>query len=516
MDHPVNSDRLGGAAENSEIIAEDVRALQSLGYAQELWRRMSGFSNFAVSFSIICVLFVTISFHAGFCGVGGAAIGIGWPVACLLALCIAATMGHLASAFPTSGGLYHWASILGRRGWGWATAWFNLLGLIIVLAAVNVGGYLYLVGAFGPLVGFDPARLSPGTKAAAQILGVTVITVSQAALNHAFVRLTTRLTDFSGYWILFFSLFLTGVMLQAAGVAGFDFSRLVTFTNYSGHGPEGSPVWPRTENLVWLFALGFLLPAYVISGYDASANVSEETVGAAVQVPRGIVQSVAVASLFGWAILSAVVLAIPNMDATAQKGDQGFLFVLDSLSLSPGVRRSLDIGTAVATYLCGLAIVTSASPMTYAFARDRGLPFSAALARVHPRLRTPGTAIWAVSLLSILFTLYAPIYLTITAASTAFLYTSYVLPTALGLATHGRSWTRMGPWNLGRAYRPLALVSVLTWALVMAVCTSPPNQKVAWFMGGTLIVMAAVWWGVERRRFPGPPQTVMDAEKTVA
>src|SRR5450755_2801107 len=118
---------------------DDEKTLQSLGYTQELHRGMSAFSNFAISLSIICILSGGItSFHLGLCSVGGASIGLGWPLVSLLALALAATMGQLASAFPTAGGLYHWGSILGGRGWGWATAWFNLAGLVTALAAVNV------------------------------------------------------------------------------------------------------------------------------------------------------------------------------------------------------------------------------------------------------------------------------------------------------------------------------------------------------------------------------------------
>src|SRR5438309_8947608 len=118
-------------------IADDVRTLERLGYAPELLRRMSAFSNYAISLSIICILAGGVtSFHLGLCSVGGAAIGLGWPLACLLSLAFAATMGQAASAFPTAGGLYHWASILGGRGWGWVTAWLNLTGLITVLAAI--------------------------------------------------------------------------------------------------------------------------------------------------------------------------------------------------------------------------------------------------------------------------------------------------------------------------------------------------------------------------------------------
>src|SRR5262245_16126994 len=134
-----------------EQLADDVRTLHRLGYAQELARCLGAFSNFALSFSIICILAGGItSFHLGYNSVGGAAIGLGWPLVCLFSLMVAATMGQVASAFPTAGGLYHWAAILGGRGWGWVTAWFNLAGLVTVLAAINVGTYQFVMGAFFP------------------------------------------------------------------------------------------------------------------------------------------------------------------------------------------------------------------------------------------------------------------------------------------------------------------------------------------------------------------------------
>src|SRR5436190_11581007 len=131
--------------------SDDVQTLHKLGYAQELARVLGGFSNFAISLSIICILAGGItSFHVGFCSAGGASIGIGWPLVCLFSLCVAATMGQIASAFPTAGGLYHWAAILGGRGLGWLTAWFNLAGLITVLAAINVGTFKFAAAAFFP------------------------------------------------------------------------------------------------------------------------------------------------------------------------------------------------------------------------------------------------------------------------------------------------------------------------------------------------------------------------------
>jgi amino acid transporter len=144
---------------------DDVKQLHGMGYAQELSRRMSGFSNFAISFSIICILAGGITaFGNGFDAAGGGSIGIGWPVGSLFAIIVALSMGQIASAYPTAGGLYHWSSILGGRAWGWATAWFNLLGLIFVTAPVGYGVYilfsqLILSGGFG----VDISGFSVGT-----------------------------------------------------------------------------------------------------------------------------------------------------------------------------------------------------------------------------------------------------------------------------------------------------------------------------------------------------------------
>src|SRR5262245_19492644 len=145
---------MGESTDKGENVSDDVRTLQQLGYAQELLRRMSGFSNYAISLSIICILAGGINaFHQGLCSVGGLSIGLGWPLVCLFSLSVAATMGQVASAFPTAGGVYHWAAILGGRGVGWATAWLNLAGLVTVLAALNVGSYQFLGGALGKRVG---------------------------------------------------------------------------------------------------------------------------------------------------------------------------------------------------------------------------------------------------------------------------------------------------------------------------------------------------------------------------
>ena len=269
--------------------SEDVKVLHSMGYAQELERRMSQFSNFAVSFSIICILSGGInSLAQATSGAGGAAIGIGWPLGCFISLVFAVAMAQISSAYPTAGGLYHWGSILGNRFTGWLTAWFNLLGLVTVLGAINVGTYYFFMGAFGATLGLEDSTT-------VRIIFLAIITGLQALVNHMGIGLTAKLTDFSGYLIFATAIALALVCLGAADT--WDFGRLFTFANFSGE--AGGNVWPGTS-ATWVFLLGLLLPIYTITGYDASAHTSEETLKAAHSVPRAMVGSVLWSALFGY------------------------------------------------------------------------------------------------------------------------------------------------------------------------------------------------------------------------
>jgi len=493
--------------EPADTRSDDLQTLHRLGYAQELLRRMSGFSNYAISLSIICILAGGItSFQQGLCSVGGASIGLGWPLVSLFALAVAAAMGQIASAFPTAGGLYHWASILGGRGWGWVTAWFNLIGLVSVLAAINVGAYDFLSSTVLPQFHLFPQALGEDAEWKIKVFWVVLTTFSQALFNHLGIRIVTKLTDFSGWLILVVSVVLTGSLFFWS--QHLDLARLVTFTNFSGI-PESAAVWPRSSSLLWLFLLSFLLPAYTITGFDASAHTSEETVGASENVPRGMVRSVVVSGIFGWVMLSAAILAAPSLDAAAEEGSGAFGWILAKV-LPEALNKALLVGIVVAQYLCGLATVTSASRMLFAFARDGGLPFSSRLRHVSLRRRTPPAAVWTAALAAVLFSVYTPLYTTITAVSTICLYISYAIPIALGFFAFGRTWTQMGPWSLGAWYRPLAAVSVAGCLVLIAIGIAPPNELTIVILAGILLVLGVIWFAVERRRFPGPPLGGLD------
>jgi amino acid transporter len=176
----------------------------------------------------------------------------------------------------------------------------------------------------------------------------------------------------------------------------------------------------------------------------------------------------------------------------------------------PGwLATALFAGAVVAQYLCGLATVTSASRMAFAFARDGGMPFHAAVRWVSPRFQTPPVAVWGVAVAAVAFTAYTKVYTTITAVCVIFLYVSYVVPTAIGLLAHGRWWTAFGPWTLGKWFRPLAVVSVAACAGLIVIGVQPPNDQAAEVVAGMVALLAVVWFGYGRRTFPGPPRGVL-------
>src|ERR1700735_5619562 len=120
---------------------EDERRLHELGYAQELMRRMSGFSNFAVSFTIISILSGCLTLYYFGMDEGGPAIIVwGWPIVGIMTLLVGLSMAEVCSSFPTAGGLYYWSAALGPTdgpAWSWFTGWFNFLGQVAVTAGLH-------------------------------------------------------------------------------------------------------------------------------------------------------------------------------------------------------------------------------------------------------------------------------------------------------------------------------------------------------------------------------------------
>jgi len=484
----------------------DKEVLHRFGYAQQLLRDMGGFSNFAISFSIISILTGAVTLYGVGLRAGGPVVmGIGWPLVTWFVLFVAAAMAELASAIPTSGALYHWASFLGGPSWGWMTAWLNLIGLIAAIAGIDYGCAQFAT----PLIGL---RETP-----ANFLAVfAVLLVSHAVLNQVGIRTVARLNDVSAWYHL------GGVAIVVLALAFFAPLQPVsslfakTFTTV-------------TDVPYWFAFLGGLLQAqWTYTGYDASAHTIEETNNARVSAPWGIYLSVAISGLFGYLMLAFVTLAIQDLHATAAATNP-FIYIFEQALGGTFGHVVLWIVT-VAMWFCGLSCVTSTSRMIFAFARDRGMPFSGTWAHVSKRWRTPAAAVWLAAVLSFLLVClifgavqasrwqrwiqpfdFSTVYQSVTGISTIGLYLSYGIPLLLKMRAVRRGvWTQRanGPWSLGDWSIPVNLVALVWIAFITVLFVLPPNELTGYIFAGTLVVMLAFYFLRVRGKFRGPmPQT---------
>ncbi|BDG60164.1 amino acid permease [Caldinitratiruptor microaerophilus] len=465
-----------------EQLERDRRELHRYGYAQELFRDMGGFSNFAISFSIISILTGAVSLYGyGFTMGGPAVNGLGWPLVTFFTLFVAAAMAELASAIPTSGAIYHWSHVLGGRAWGWFAAWFNLVGQFTITAGIDWSVSLFLT----PLLGLEETW--------GNFLAVyAVVLLSHGILKHYGIRVVARLNDLSAWWHM------GGVALLVGALLIFAPKRDLSYLFETGFTTTSYPYW-------WAFLLGLLQAQWTYTGYDASAHVTEETINPRVRAAWGVYLAVAVSAFFGYVMLAAVTLAIRDPQAVAAATNPYITAIEQALGGVFG-RAMLWIVT-IAMWFCGLSSVTANSRMIFAFARDRGLPGHRWLGTVSRRYRTPAAAVWLAVVVAFLFAVYAEALPIITSISTIALYVSYGIPMALKLWARARgAWTSRndGPWNLG----PLStLVNVLAilWILFISVLfVAPPNEKTGYTFAVVLAALVLYWVAVERHRFEGP------------
>jgi amino acid transporter len=503
-----------------EVIRQDVRDLHGLGYAQELLRSMGGFSNFAISFSIISILTgAVILFNYGLTLAGPASVGLGWPLVTFFTLMIAATMAEVASAYPTAGGLYYWASKLRNKDWGWWTAWLNLGGQISIVAGINYAAAYYISATIlGPLFGFDPNLETLGILNAIWVTGALI--AIEIVFNVAGTRVVALMNDISVWWHIFFVAAIALALYTLGTQPIHDLGFL--FTVDPGVDAEGVP-WEAIVpfGIAGAFALSLLQSQWTYTGYDASAHVAEETVYARRASAWGVFLSVAVSAVAGYVVLTALTLKMTNpADVLANStGGGGVAYILES-NLGAGLGQLgglLAAGVAIAMTFCGFSSIASAGRMLFAFSRDDGVPGSRWLKKVSHRWRTPSNSVIAISVLSwlLIVLIYVlvklaggdPFFLIagITGVSTVLLYWAYGVCIGLGL-WGDQSWRDKQTWSLGRWSRPLAVLSVIWIILISPLFLFPYvlNPAALVTVGGFLVFLLLYYLVWARSRFAGP------------
>jgi amino acid transporter len=452
-----------------EEIGADERRLQEMGYRQELSRAWSGFTNFAISFTIISVLagtFTTFSFawlHGG-----PVAVSIGWPVLCAFVLMVAFSMAELTSKYPTAGGPYWWAHDLGGKGWSWMTGWFNIVGLVGIVASVGYGCAFFLFNLLA-LYGVDVIGINFGDDV--HILSETfllfLIILGLYTLVNIFAdRILGLMNNISVGWHVLGVAVVIGLLVFVPDdhqSADFVFTQLFNESDTLGGTTSGLGFW------FLVMPVGFLLAMYTQTGYDASAHTAEETRGAAKAAAQGVWRSVFWSAAIGWLVLLAFLFAATKIGAVNSSG--GAVFGIFNSALDPWAAKMVVLIATVGQFFCGAAGLTSASRTWYAFSRDRGMPGWNIFRRVN-RDRVPFNAVIAVAVACLAISWPALFgkndipfaFFALTGICTVGLYLAYILPVILRMRRGDRF--EPGPWNLGRRYK---LVNGLAILFVIAV-----------------------------------------------
>src|SRR5579871_2592860 len=428
--------------------------LHALGYAQELRRGMSGFSNFAISFTIISILSGTLTLYGTGLSYGGPIEeAYGWPLVSVFVIIVGLGMAEIASKYPTAGGLYYWASKMGGPGWGWFTGWFNLIGQIAITAGIDYGAAVFADALLN--------LLWPGTFGTTQhwVVGVYAVILALHALMNIFsIRLVALLNDISVWWHVVGVVVIVGFLLikpdhhQSFSTV---FSKTVNNSGFS-HG------W-----LWFVLLLGLLQAQYTFTGYDASAHMSEETQNASRSAARGVIMSIVVSAVFGYILALGVTFAIQDVAKTTGAGTFAVKQVyLDALGTHTA--EVMLFITVMAQLYCGMSSITSASRMLYAFSRDGATPGHRLWRRLNSQ-RVPVFSVLAIAVLAFLCAFPAYFgtngfvaYAAVTSIATIGLYIAYAIPIYLRLR-QGDAW-EPGEWNLGRSYKLVGWIAVV-WVL---------------------------------------------------
>ncbi|XXG42852.1 hypothetical protein AAC387_Pa01g3026 [Persea americana] len=463
--------------------------LQELGYKQELKRDLSVISNFAFSFSIISVLTgITTLYNTGLTYGGPVSAIYGWFIAGLFTMCVGLSMAEICSSYPTSGGLYYWSAKLAGNNWApfasYLTGWFNIVGQWAVTTSVDF---------------------------------------SLAQLLQVIILLSTGGTNGGGYlaskYIIAAGWNVVGVfvlMILVPTVATQRASAEFVFTYFNTDNDKGIHSKP------YIFLLGLLMSQYTLTGYDASAHMSEETRSADMNGPIGIISAIGISIVVGWGYLLGITFAVTNIpellnsnnDAGGYAIAQVFYQAFKS-RYGSGVGGIICLGVvAVAIFFCGMSSVTSNSRMVYAFSRDGAMPGSSLWHKVNKQ-EVPINAVWLSASISFCMALTSlkslVAFQAMVSIATIGLYIAYALPIILRVTLARKSFSP-GPFNLGRFGVLVGWIAVLWVATITVLFSLPVEYPVTKdtlnytpvAVGGVFILTVSGWILSARHWFKGP------------
>ncbi|GLI62318.1 hypothetical protein VaNZ11_004926 [Volvox africanus] len=505
-------------------ISYEEERLKAMGYTQVLHRGWRWLTNVAVTVSSMSVLLsITGSFGTGL-SYGGPVVCLwGWWLVSLLSLCVALGMAELASAYPTSGGMYYWIYQLVEPSVApvvcWVTGWLNLLGQIASLASTHYF-MAYVISVIvllstgtatpelpeGAIPDYDEMPKGPGWfPSNKQFMGIyTGCLLLTATINSLRFEHVGIITELGAFWTIF------GVLILIIGIPCITVDHATptwVFRKFEKDTAADSGI----HNPFYVFILGLLLPAYSFTGYDGPAHMSEESTNASLAAPWGIIVGVLFMIFVGWSWVLSLLFCVSNLkqvlgtdDIPSQAdGDPIAQIFWNAFKQRTGsgtggiIMLMIPLG---GMYFCAHSTLTYVSRILFAYARDRAVPLSWLWIKYNKTVKGPLIAVWGTAFAAFLLGLpmlgSEEAFTAIISLSTIALNIAYVAPTTARILPWGARRFKPGPFHLGWAAYPIGLVATLWVGFIIVVFSLPTAYPVKRsnmnFAGVTLLATCAL------------------------
>ncbi|KND88954.1 Choline transport protein [Tolypocladium ophioglossoides CBS 100239] len=494
-----------GSERRRASIAEDAAALERLGHKQELKRNFSMLSMLGLAFAILntwtaLAASITLALPSG----GNSSVIWGLMVAGVCNLCLAASLAEFLSAYPTAGGQYHWAAIISwegsSRAISYTTGWINVSGWVALSATGGLLGSTFIVNIISLLhADYEPQPWH-------QFLIYIAFTVIALLINAFLTRLLPFFTKAAFFW----------------SIAGFVVISITVLACASPHYQSGDFVygefinqvgWP--DGVAWM--LGLLQGAFALTGFDATAHMIEEIPDPQRQGPRIMLYCIAIGMFTGFIFLSCLLFCVNNIDAVINAPYGPLLQIFMDATKSPAGSVCLLMFPLVCMVFTTTTLVCTSSRMSYAFARDRGMPFSRFFAQVHPGLDVPLNALlWTTAweiLFGCIFLGSSSTFNAITSASVVALGVTYAIPPAINvlrgrkMLPENRSFKLPEPfgWILNLVGIAWSIVTTVLFVFPPSLPVTPTNMNYCIVAFGVILLIAGLTWVFDgRKHYEGP------------
>jgi amino acid transporter len=465
--------------------SSDDAVLSQFGYKEELRRTMSGYSSFALSFSMISVTTTVFTLFAQpFQTLGGVAIWLWLPVIAGVLL-LAAVYGHLAVRLPITGYAYHWASRLVNPHYGWLTGYNAFLCQFIGSAGIAVA----LASVFAPDIWANPTHGDI-------ILMASIAVVIAVIINITSIRLTARVNNVGASFELVGTLGITVIL--GVGLAFFHHVQGPAIL-VQHQSTLGSPI------TLTAFASALLLPIWTLAGWEGAADLAEETHDPRRSAPKAMMRAVLVSGAAGLLMYAIFAMAIgPDLKKTVNSTSSNPMVSIVESHFGGAGSFIVQVVAFVAMFSCLLANVTVATRTSYSLARDNMLPFSTVLAKVHPTTRTPIASVVAVGIVAIgINFLSAGIATQVTGMVSVVLYVTYGTTLISALIGAVRKRIPDAPreyFTIGGMLKPLCVIGIVWSVVVIACMTFPSASHVVGYYTLGFEAVAGLWYVLVLRR----------------